>query len=302
MKSQIKKIALTTLSLLLMAGVAEARERFELKLYGAEQSTSRIHLKQKLQQQYRVNANDYELIDAVVEAESPARIRGRETTVELLIAGRVVDWASLRGEEPPRRRGSHGDARDSDWGRHSDENFRRRRPPARGGYSEPTERITLTNRSHTDGTWQIEVVGPAKIQSVILMVEPKMRRRPPRDDHRPPRNDHRPPRHVRTKSVSLGEVRSEKVIELPSTFNFNGKYVKDITLKGVDATTRVTQALVEYSNGRAEVLYSLMQSVRQGQRVSAVIDADVRSITIRTVSTQIIGSRAKLEVSANIEN
>lgn len=142
----LARVFLVSFIALMVSGVVEASERYELRFRNRSYSYSTVDLKYMLQRQHGVNADNYILERVRVRGESFRPTH--RTRIELIVAGRLVDWDEV--------------------------------------YTTRYRVLTtnqLTNRGHSDGSWILKTRGVLRIDSITVYVQKKRHTR-----HRAPAN------------------------------------------------------------------------------------------------------------------
>lgn len=111
-----------------------------------------------------------------------------------------------------------------------------------------------------------------------------------------------PGRHDRLVNVSLGQVRTNKLISETQTFypqNWGDRIFR-LELVVTKGTVEIESVIVVYENGYIEEMPELRNQLRQGRKISTRIHPDyVREI--RVVATSgLIGSRGQYELIAGV--
>jgi hypothetical protein len=125
---------------------------------------------------------------------------------------------------------------------------------------------------------------------------------PGRDgDHRD--GDRRPPsRRIIFQRINAFQV--QKLLETTTTLNINLPYVKVIQLIAQNNDVEITEARLLLDDGREIFMDGVTGGLNRNRVINYTLNGvwgeRVRSITIRGLTSNLIGSRANIEVSAGI--
>jgi hypothetical protein len=106
----------------------------------------------------------------------------------------------------------------------------------------------------------------------------------------------------RVEYVVLQTFRVEKLIETTTNIRVNMPNVKTIQFAAKSNSVEIVEARAQLDNGREIYMDGITGGLRDGRSVIYTLDRSerVRSITVRAVTSGLIGSRADLEVSVGV--
>jgi hypothetical protein len=114
----------------------------------------------------------------------------------------------------------------------------------------------------------------------------------------------RPDPGSRLRWISLGEVRTSKIVDERFSFRPDpSSRVERIRLVGTNSGNIIRSFLVELRNGERIDLRQLEGRLREGERVDAFIGgAYIREIYVVATTESLIGSRGKFRVEVGVYN